>query len=50
MLLCEAGPRMDPPVQEPMEPKTMPAATEAPDPLDEPPGVWSRFQGLRTSP
>jgi hypothetical protein len=35
----EAGPRIDPPVQEPMEPKTIPAATEAAEPLEEPPGV-----------
>src|SRR5580698_6143452 len=26
---------------------TMPAATEAAEPLEEPPGVWARFQGLR---
>src|SRR5258707_11813730 len=25
----------------------MPQATPAAEPLDEPPGVWSRFQGLR---
>ena len=50
MLQKEAGPRIDPPVQEPIEPNTMLAATEAAEPLEEPPGVCSRFQGLRTSP
>ena len=27
-----------------------PAATDAPDPLDEPPGVWKRLRGFRVSP
>ena len=42
-----AGPRMEPPVSEPSEPTHRPAASAAPDPLLEPPGIWSRFQGLR---
>ena len=43
----EAGPRIEPPVQEPMAPIHRPAATPAPAPLLEPPVVWSRFHGLR---
>ncbi len=33
----EAGPRIEPPVSEPSATGTMPAATAAPDPDDEPP-------------
>jgi hypothetical protein len=32
-----AGPRTDPPVSEPSEPKQARAATAAPEPLEEPP-------------
>ena len=42
--------RMDPPVSLPIAMKTMPAATAAPDPPLEPPGMRSRSQGLRTAP
>ncbi len=42
-----AGPRIDPPVSEPRAAGTSPAATAAPEPLDEPPVKWSRFHGLR---
>jgi hypothetical protein len=45
-----AGWRSEPPVSVPSEPETMPAATAAPEPLDEPPGTWDVFQGLRTWP
>ena len=38
---------MEPPVSDPMAPGRKPAATAAPDPLDDPPVVWSVFQGLR---
>src|SRR2546428_11075698 len=43
----KAGERMEPPVSVPMAPKARPAATAAPEPLLEPPGSISRFQGLR---
>src|SRR6185312_4878663 len=42
-----AGPRIEPPVSEPSANGTRPAATAAPEPLDEPPVKCSRFQGLR---
>ena len=42
-----AGPRMEPPVSEPVAPCSNPAASAAPEPLDEPPGMCSRFHGLR---
>ena len=42
-----AGPRIEPPVSEPVAPCTSPAASAAPEPLLEPPGTWSRFHGLR---
>ena len=32
----EAGPRIEPPVSEPVPPRIIPAATAAPVPLDEP--------------
>src|SRR5437868_8012589 len=38
---------MEPPVCEPNAPRHMPHATAAAEPLLEPPGVRSRFQGLR---
>ncbi len=34
-------------MSEPIAMRTSPAATAAPDPEEEPPGMWSRFQGLR---
>src|SRR5262249_56212887 len=43
----EAGPRIDPPVSEPSATGTMPAATAAPEPDEEPPVKRARFQGLR---
>ena len=42
-----AGPRIEPPVSEPSAAGTSPAATAAPEPLDEPPVKCSRFHGLR---
>ena len=39
--------RIDPPVSLPSAPRHSPAATAAPEPLDEAPGTWSGFQGLR---
>ena len=41
---------MEPPVSEPSANGTMPAATAAADPPDEPPGTRSRSQGLCTGP
>src|SRR5437764_12727043 len=41
------GMRIEPPPSEPVARGTMPAATAAALPPDEPPGVRSRFQGLR---
>ena len=42
-----AGPRIEPPVSAPSAPAHSPAASAAPEPLDEPPGMWSRLHGLR---
>ena len=47
MPLALAGPRIEPPVSEPIVPSTMPAAIEAPEPEEEPAGSLSRSQGLR---
>src|SRR5271157_1562061 len=44
-----AGRVIDPPVWVPTAPKHMPQATAAAEPLDEPPGVRSKFQGLRVT-
>ena len=44
----EAGPRIEPPVSVPKAAGTNPAATAAPEPLDEPPLNRSSPQGLRT--
>ncbi|MNV32866.1 hypothetical protein D3C71_1242160 [compost metagenome] len=41
---------MEPPVSEPSEKNTSPAATAAADPPLEPPGTRSKSQGLRTGP
>src|SRR5262249_52335897 len=45
----EAGRVIDPPVWVPMAARHMPQATAAAEPLDEPPGVRSSFQGLRVT-
>ena len=42
-----AGPRIDPPVSDPVPPRIIPAATAAPVPEDDPAVKCSRFQGLR---
>src|SRR3989304_6305681 len=44
-----AGRRVGPTVWDPSASGIIPAATAAADPLDDPPGVWSRFQGFRVS-
>ena len=44
------GIRSDPPPSDPVASGTMPAAMAAADPPDEPPGVCSRFHGLRVGP
>ena len=46
----DAGIRIEPPPSEPCASGTMPAATAAPEPPDEPPGVRSRSHGLRVGP
>ncbi len=43
----DAGARIDPPVSVPNAAGTMPAATAAPEPLNEPPVKCSRCHGLR---
>src|SRR5258708_26891470 len=43
----DAGPRIDPPVSVPAADTASPAATEAPEPEDEPPGSCAVFHGLR---
>src|SRR5213593_1602735 len=43
----DAGPRIEPPVSEPIAQGASPAAMAAPEPLDEPPVKCSRFHGLR---
>src|SRR5437667_9613559 len=43
----DAGRVIEPPVCEPRAPRHMPQASAAAEPLLEPPGVRSRFQGLR---
>src|SRR5438270_12664757 len=45
-----AGIRTDPPPSEPVAPATIPAATAAADPPEEPPVVRSGFHGLRVTP
>ena len=42
--------RIEPPPSEPRAAPTMPAATAAPAPPLEPPGVWSSDHGLRVAP
>src|SRR5437588_2414887 len=45
-----AGIRIEPPPSEPVAHGTMPAATAAPDPPEDPPGVRVRSHGLRVMP
>ena len=42
-----AGPRIEPPVSDPVPPSTMPEATAAPVPEDDPAVKYSGFHGLR---
>ncbi|MNG35404.1 hypothetical protein D3C84_1221270 [compost metagenome] len=44
-----AGWRIEPPVSEPREKYTWPAATDAAEPPLEPPGTYSVFHGLRVA-
>ncbi len=44
------GTRTEPPVSVPSAPAHSPAATAAADPPLDPPGLRSRFQGLRAGP
>ena len=46
----DAGPRIDPPPSLAWAIGTMPAATAAEAPPEEPPAVWSVFQGFRVCP
>ena len=46
----DAGSRIEPPVSDPIEPKTTPAPTAAPEPLDDPPEIRSASQLLQQSP
>src|SRR5689334_25078814 len=46
----EAGLSIEPLVCSPIVKGTMPAATAAAEPLELPPGVWSRFRGFRVGP
>src|SRR6476620_11198373 len=46
----DAGWRTEPPVSEPSAMRTMPAATDAAEPPDEPPGTRVRSTGLSTGP
>src|SRR4051795_6538964 len=45
----DAGRMIEPPVCVPIAPRHIPLATAAADPLDDPPGVRSTFQGLRVT-
>src|SRR6478735_2447913 len=45
-----AGMRIEPPPSLPCAIGTMPAATDAAEPPEDPPGVWSNDQGLRVGP
>ena len=47
---CAAGMRTDPPVSVPSAPAHSRAATAAPEPPDDPPGMRSVSHGLRTGP
>ena len=46
----EDGMRMEPPMSDPVARMDSPAASAAPEPPEEPPGVSSVFQGLRVTP
>src|SRR5947207_1243264 len=46
MLQNAAGPRIEPPVSEPSAPPTSPVASATAEPLEDPPGIWSRFHGF----
>src|SRR5215208_1352812 len=48
--LQDAGIRIDPPPSLACAIGTTPAATNAPEPDDDAPAVWSGFHGLRTAP
>ena len=41
-----AGSRIEPPASVPSAPRQSPAATAAPDPLDDPPVICALFHGL----
>src|SRR5215212_7485873 len=43
----DAGPRIEPPVSDPSDAGINPAASAAPEPLDDPPVKCARFHGLR---
>jgi hypothetical protein len=45
-----AGMRIEPPPSLAWATGTMPAATAAAEPPDEPPALWAGFQGLRVAP
>jgi len=49
-LANDSEPKPAPPVSSPSDAAQSPAATAMPDPDDEPPGSWSRFQGFRGWP
>src|SRR5690606_4240615 len=46
----DAGTRIDPPPSPASAIGAIPALTAMPDPLDDPPGVWAGFHGLRDVP
>ncbi len=46
----EAGMRTEPPWSPPVARSTSPAATSAPEPVDEPPALWPMARGLCTGP
>src|SRR5690606_19387976 len=48
--LHDAGTRIDPPPSPASAIGAIPAPTAMPDPLDDPPGVWAGFHGLRDVP
>ena len=48
--LQDAGIRMEPPMSDPVARVVVPAARDAAEPPDDPPGVKLRFQGFRVVP
>ena len=46
----EAGMRIEPAWSQPVAMSTSPSATSAPEPVEEPPGVWPQARGLCTGP